>query len=279
MVWMRKWTKTQDEHDIANQYKPFPDFRCFDALHDLFLKEDKLFLKKSRTVMATWWGCGECLHYVMTHQPASCIFWCPDQDRAEVCIRYCKILCAQQDPELKRLYPLPRKKKTPEDQAVYKFELAGGGWLEALPGKNPDKIRSQHPTIVFMDEAAFNPEGGAAYDNAVSTQPHKLVGVSSVKQGWFTDLLAPAIEVDSPWNHPGFSVSRIPPGKPGAGIAVAKLKYTAIPTMTPAKVAKLKSEYADKARCARELEMDETALSGEPWFPELDKEKHYRDFF
>jgi hypothetical protein len=112
-----------------------------------------------------------------------------------------------------------------------------------LPGKNPDKIRSQHPTIVFMDEAAFNPEGGEAFDNAISTQPHKLIGVSSVKQGWFCDLLAPAKPEKSEWNDGGkFSVSRIPDGEPGAGIAVARLHYSAIPTMTKAKVAKLKAE-------------------------------------
>ncbi len=64
---------------------------------------------------------------------------------------------------MKELYPLPRLKKQIEEQAVYRVELGGGGWLEALPGKNPDKIRSEHPTIVCMDEAAFNPNGAEAY--------------------------------------------------------------------------------------------------------------------
>lgn len=77
--------------------------------------------------MATWWASGECIHYVMTHQPASCIFWCPDQDRAEKCIEYCKVFYSPQHPELKELYPLPRKKKRVDDQAVYRFELGGGG--------------------------------------------------------------------------------------------------------------------------------------------------------
>jgi len=145
--------------------------------------------------MATWWGSGECLHYVMTHQPASCIFWCPDQDRAEKCIDYCKVLYGQQDPALKELYPLPRKKARVDDQAVYRFELGGGGWLEALPGKNPDKIGSEHPTIVFMDEAAFNEHGVEAYGNAVSTRPKKLVAISSAYPGWFFDLIRPAVAI------------------------------------------------------------------------------------
>jgi hypothetical protein len=192
---MRQWTKTWDEHDTLNPYKPLPDYPYFDALHRLFHEEDKLFITKSRTMMATWWACGECLHYVMTHQPASCIFWCPDQDRAEKCIEYCKVLYAQQDPRLRESYPLPRKKKTVEDQAVYRFELGGGGWFEALPGKNPDKIRSEHPTIVCMDECAFNPNGAEAYANALSTRPKNLLAFSSAYPGWFFDLIEGAVPI------------------------------------------------------------------------------------
>jgi len=193
LTWMRLWTKTWDEHDTANPYKPLPDYPYFDELHKLFHSEDKLFIEKSRTVMATWWACGECVHFIQTHQPASCIFWCPDQDRAEKCIEYCKVLYAQQDQRLKELYPLPRLKKTVEDQAVYRFELGGGGWFEALPGKNPDKIRSEHPTIVVMDECAFNPNGAEAYANALSTRPQKLLAFSSAYPGWFFDLIACAV--------------------------------------------------------------------------------------
>jgi hypothetical protein len=190
---MRKWTKTWDEHDTLNPFKPLPDYPYFDELHRLFSAENTLFIKKSRTMMATWWACGECMHYVMTLQPSSCIFWCPDQDRAEKCIEYCKVLYRQQDERLKALYPLPRKKKTVEDQAVYRLELGGGSWLEALPGKNPDKIRSEHPTIIAMDEAAFNPNGAEAYANALSTRPKKLVAFSSAYPSWFFDLMRPAV--------------------------------------------------------------------------------------
>jgi len=193
---MRKFTKTWDEHDTATPYKPLPNWECFDATHRLFESEDRLFIEKSRTVMATWWASGECLHYVMTHQPASCIFWCPDQDRAEKCIDYCKTLYAQQDTRLKELYPLPRRKAQVDDQSVYRFELGNGGWLEALPGKNPDKIRSEHPTIVFMDEAAFNENGAEAYGNAISTRPKKLLALSSAYPGWFFDMIACAVPVE-----------------------------------------------------------------------------------
>lgn len=190
---MRKWTLTLDEHDTVTPRKPFPDYEYFDVLHRCFHEEDKLFVEKSRTVMATWWACAECFHMVETMQPSSCIFWCPDQDRAEKCIEYCKELWKNQTQDLKDLYPLPRKKKTVEDQSVFRFELAGGGWFEALPGKNPDKIRSEHPTIVMMDEAAFNENGAEAYANAISTRPKKLLAISSAYPGWFFDLIQPAL--------------------------------------------------------------------------------------
>jgi hypothetical protein len=193
---MREWTETWDEHDVVHPYKPFPDYAYFDVLHTAFHREAKLFVEKSRTVMATWWACGETFHYVMTHQPASCIYWCPDQDRAEKCIEYVKVLYKRQDPRLLSLYPLPRKKKTVEDQSVFRFELGGGGWFEALPGKNPDKIRSEHPTIVMMDEAAFNENGAEAYANAISTRPKKLLAISSACPGWFFDLIEPAVACD-----------------------------------------------------------------------------------
>jgi hypothetical protein len=239
LTWLRKFTKTWDEHDTEQPHKPLPDDKYFDLLHKLFIEESTLFVEKSRTVMATWWGSGECLHYVMTHQPASCIFWCPDQARAEKCIKYCKVFYEQQDQALKDLYPLPRKKKQIDDQAVYRFEF-GGGWLEALPGKNPDRIRSEHPTIVFMDEAAFNEHGLEAYGNAVSTRPVKLVAISSAYPGWFYDMIDPAEPIDIAGTGKGLSVRKIPETKPAAGTKVVRLDYSADPTMTPKRVAEEK---------------------------------------
>ena len=185
LVFLRTSTRTRDDKDPANPYKPFPNWPCFDVLHDYFLREPVICVEKSRTMLATWFGAGECLHYVMTHQPASCIFWCPDQDRAEQCTEYAWVLHEQMQPWLKALYPLDRPRNR---QAKYRVELKHGGWLEALPGKDPDKIRSAHPTIVMMDEACFNEEGAEAFDNAVSTKPLKLLVVSSAAPSWFRDL-------------------------------------------------------------------------------------------
>jgi hypothetical protein len=142
--------------------------------------------------MAAWWGAGECLHYVMTHQLASCIFWCPDQDRAELCIRYCKRLYAQQDQQLKELYPLPRKKKHQRIRPFTNSSWPTAAGSRRCRARTPTRSGRSIPRFVLMDEAAFNPDGGEAFDNAISTQPYRLIGVSSIKQSWFSRLIDPA---------------------------------------------------------------------------------------
>lgn len=58
------------------------------------------------------------------------------------------------------------------------------------PGQ--DQIRSEHPTIVMLDDAGFNEIGAHAYANAISTRPKKLLAISPAKPGWFFELIAPA---------------------------------------------------------------------------------------
>lgn len=64
----------------------------------------------------------------------------------------------------------------------------------------------------------------------------------------------------------GFSVRRIPDDKPCAGIKVVKLHYSADPTMTAERVAKLKSKYPDINTWNQEMEIDDRARSGQKIF-------------
>lgn len=191
MTWARKFTRTKDEQDPVNPYKALPSYSYFDWLHALWNREAIFFVEKSRTMMVTWWGAIECLHYVQTHQPASCIFWAQDEKRAQKCIEYCWTLYEQQDSRLKALYPLIRAKDLQASKS--RLELADGGWLEAIPGKDPDRIRSEHPTILWIDEACFIDKGNEAYDVGISTRVPLLRVVSSAAPSWFRDLTEPAI--------------------------------------------------------------------------------------
>ncbi len=59
--------------------------------------------------------------------------------------------------------------------------------LSEFPGDR-DQIRSYHSWGLFMDEAAFMPEAGEAYDHAVPVC-QKIVVVSSAGPGWFADFV------------------------------------------------------------------------------------------
>ena len=142
--------------------------------------------------MASWWAAAETLHYVMTHQPAKGILWAIDEDRSLALLDYAWTLYLQQDERLKRIFPLER----PRDRQSYKqLELKEGGLLVALPGKDPDKIRSEHPTLLVMDEAAFIENGAEAYDIAISSRVPRVLVISSAAPGWFRSITKHAVPV------------------------------------------------------------------------------------
>lgn len=70
----------------------------------------------------------------------------------------------------------------------------------------------------------------------------------------------------------GLSLRQIPEGRPGAGVKVARLHYLADPTMTPERVAALRSQYTSDARWRREMEIQYEALEGQLLYPEWNRE-------
>ncbi len=190
LTWMYGWTKTRDDQDQKNPYKPFPQKPYFEVLHKVWLREPILFIEKSRTMMVSWWAAAEALHYIMTHQPSKAIFWAQDEDRSLAILNYAWILYEHQDPRLQAIYPLSR----PRDRQSYRqLELKDGGLIVALPGKDPNKIRSEHPTIVVMDEACFIENGGEAFDIALASRVPRVLLVSSAAPGWLRRLTKNAV--------------------------------------------------------------------------------------
>ena len=73
----------------------------------------------------------------------------------------------------------------------------------------------------------------------------------------------------------GVSIRVIPEGKPGAGIPVVKLLYTAGPTMTEERLAALRTKYTSEARFRREMLIEYEALEGELLYPEFNRERNW----
>lgn len=132
--------------------------------------------------MASWWAAAETTHYCMTHQPSKGIFWSQDEDRSIALLDYAKCLYSQQDAIFKSIFPL---KRPMERQNTTTLEFADGGKLIALPGKDPDKIRSEHPSMLVVDEACFIENGGEAFDVAISSRVPKVIVISSAAPSWF----------------------------------------------------------------------------------------------
>jgi hypothetical protein len=102
-------------------------------------------------MMLTWFFAGLCLHHAMTNPASKVIFWGPDEDRALQPLDYAWTLWENQVQQLKEAWPLDRPR---ERQGYMRLELANDSALVALPGKDPDRIRKDHPTIVLFDETA-----------------------------------------------------------------------------------------------------------------------------
>src|ERR1700730_13634991 len=67
----------------------------------------------------------------------------------------------------------------------------------------------------------------------------------------------------------GLSLRLIPEGRPGSWIKIARQHYFADPTMTPERVAALRSQDTSDARWRREMEIQYEALEGELLYPEF----------
>ena len=188
--WMTRCTKTKDEQDPENPYKPFPDkpyLQVLLAYLEHYPSRVK-FIKKSRTMMASWtvsaWVAHQCFN-----RPATCaIFQSQDERRALVDVEYGKELWKNSLPVLRDRWPVT---KPVDKQAQHEFQLANGSKMMAIP-RNPDDIRSAHPTIVVLDEAAFLAEAEASYNVALASNCLHLVALSSAYPGWFAEMTGSA---------------------------------------------------------------------------------------
>jgi hypothetical protein len=105
---------------------------------------------------------------------------------------YVWVLYKQQESILKELYPVPRPRL---NQSYDKLELSEGGLLIALPGKDPNVIKSEHPTLLVVDEACFIENGGEAFDIALASRVPKVLLVSTAVPSWLRRLTKNAVSV------------------------------------------------------------------------------------
>lgn len=189
-----------DEQDKAEPYKPFPKKSYIWYLLQYLNSEPIGFIEKSRTMMASWTTSAKCAHMMFTRPATAVVFQSQDEDRAVHDVEYVKCLWKKSLPSLQRRWKV---NKAPDDQAYNYFELANGSWCLGIPGQ-PDKIRSQHPTIYVLDEAAHVEKGEELWNIALAARPLHAWALSSAKPGWFQDATEMAVPVNWPYaSFPG----------------------------------------------------------------------------
>src|SRR5436309_6888961 len=192
LIWLQNYTKTKDSHwreaGALSPYRPFPDKAYFRPMVESFQKETVLFVEKSRDMMASWLFVGLFTHEAMTTEGIEVLFQSQKEEKAFELVEYAKILYQQSDEAIRNAYPLS-KGRQPDGV----LEFAHGSRIIGIPGGG-DQVRSYHPWGLFQDEAAFMPEAGEAYDNAVPVS-QKIVVLSSAGPGWFAEQCQSAVNV------------------------------------------------------------------------------------
>jgi hypothetical protein len=192
--WVTRLTRTKDEQDPAHPYKPFPQDEYLRILLEEFLPcEPVSFIEKSRTMLASWTVSAWCAHLMFTREAIGVVFQSRDEDRAVHDVDYCKILWDNSPEALKERWPL---KRPLERQPYNRMEIANGSWCIGITG-DPQKIRSEHPTIVVLDEAAHI-ESDANYNIAQATRCRQIICLSSAWPGWFREATEFALPVEWP---------------------------------------------------------------------------------
>lgn len=192
--WLTNCTKTKDEQDTANPYKPFPNKPYFLPILEFMSRPEEatIFMEKSRTMMMSWLVCGWAAHFAFNNPAVQVVFQSQDEDRAVHDVENVKVLWDNTEPDIRDRWPL---KKPLEKQPYNRLELANGSNFIGIPG-DPNKMRSLHPTVAVLDEAAFILRGNETYNVVKATRAPKVICLSSAEKGWFHDFVGKAMAVD-----------------------------------------------------------------------------------
>lgn len=210
--------KTKDEHNLRNPVEHFPDELSLHATLDDFLVSGRLlspteaqysleagtspeflrhiyetgiyFVEKSRHVMATWLTCAYLLWRARSY-PHQLILVQSKREEDVAALVYDK------EPDQARIsfleWSLPeelRMAKFPTAAKYCHVYLPNGSHLWGIP-EGGHIIRSHNPSVLFSDEAAFQPEFGKAYTAALPAITHggQLIVVSSAEPSEFMQLV------------------------------------------------------------------------------------------
>jgi hypothetical protein len=189
--WLQHHTETKDPHwredGAPSPYRPFPTKPYFRPILEAIQRESVIFVSKSRDLMLSWLVVGYFTHQCMTTPGIEVLMQSQTEEKAAELIDYAKCLYDRSDTDVRKDHPVA----VPTDkQSWLELAFANHSRLVGLP-HGASKIRSYHPTALFIDEAAFVPDAGQSFDEAVAAC-QKIVVVSSAAPGWFESVCVSA---------------------------------------------------------------------------------------
>lgn len=227
--------KTKDEHNKETPVGKFPDELCIRATLDDYLVGGKIFkptearyslaagtplehlehlysrgicfTEKSRHVMATWITCAYLL-WRARYIPYQLIMVQSKREEDVAALVYDK------EPDQARIsfleWALPpelQKARFPKDgKYCHIYFTHNGSHIWGIP-EGGHIIRSHNPSVIFSDEAAFQPEFSKAYTAALPAITHggQLIVVSSAEPSEFMKL----VEYDARAEHSDILVTSV----------------------------------------------------------------------
>ena len=187
--------ETFDEKWQEKGTTPYPQFPGPDThpylpwLFNLFVRNRRVFIPKSREMMASWCGIGFCVWSCQFFEKTRAIVQTQKDDKVIDLIKgsevpgYARTLIERQPKWLQAHCPLTKPMK---EQSQNEIAWANGSVIQGVP-RGADQIRQYHPTLVMFDEAAHLDEFQAAYGNA-DLVASKVIAISSAGPGWFGEV-------------------------------------------------------------------------------------------
>jgi hypothetical protein len=157
---------------------PFPQKAYFVPVFEAFKKERRLFIPKTRDMLTSWCGMVWATHEAQWNS-AFCIVQSMKDDKAQELVEYAAILHRNQPDWLRARHPIAHQSRND-----IRFEH--GGRILGVPA-GEHQIRTYHPTMYIMDEAAFLPEAQACWSTVHAAGTPQMIAISSAGPGWFGD--------------------------------------------------------------------------------------------
>lgn len=292
--------KTKDEHDHETPVKPVPDLPYLRALLDCYLVSGRLELPEA----ARWaLAAGVPLAFLMHLRASGLLFIEKSRDMYVTNLTCCYVhwraraldhqlilvqskneedaakLVYAKEPRFGRISfmedQLPTHLRTmtwPKSGAYANLYLANGSHIRGIP-EGSHIIRSEHPSLIVSDEAAFQPEFGDAFTAAMPAVEGggQYLAISSAEPGEFEALVDAETGTDRPTDIPGLTWRLA-----GAGNPVLRVHYAADPAKRPGtpegdawrERAAARVGGVASARWRKEMEIEYRALGGSKVFGE-----------